>query len=436
MAESLFVVGVNHRGAPAPVRDALFFEPRDYPRLLAALRQAGIAEAAVLSTCERIEVVAADGNPRDAADAIAEVLATEARQTAPDGFDPRHERAGFVRFGEQALRHLFAVAASLDSQILGEPHILGQVKESHRVAAAAAMVGPDLEAALQAAYAAAKRIRTETAIAEQPVSLSASALMLARQLHGDLARAAGALVGLGEMSELLAQDLQRAGLRKITVLHRRLSRAEAAARRLACHVRPWEELDEAVAESDLVVTACGTGSYVIDRARAAAALKRRRRKPIFFIDAAVPSDVDPAVEDLDGAFVYDLEDLDAVARQGRASREATAVDAWELLGREVAAYQRQQAERGAVPAVVALRRHFESVRDQILADGGKDAETATRLLINRLLHDPSEALRQAASSAGEDDPGLAATVERLFGLAAAGTGGKPGGGSGGGGEKA
>ena len=296
------------------------------------------------------------------------------------------------------------------------------------------MVGPELENALQAAYAAAKRVRNETAIAEQPVSLSASALTIARQLHGDLSRVAGMLLGLGEMSELLAQDLQRAGLRNLTVVHPSLPRAEAAARRLECHFRPWEELDAGLASADVVVTACGTGTFVIEAGKAKAALKQRRRKPIFFIDAALPRDVDPAVEKLDGAFVYDLDELEAVARQGKASREATAVDAWQVLADEVSAYQRNQAERGAVPAVIALRRHFEAVREQILADGEKDAATATRLLINRLLHDPSEALRRAATDDRDEPQGLEATVERLFGVAVAPSDKEPGGA--GGGEKA
>jgi glutamyl-tRNA reductase len=303
--------------------------------------------------------------------------------------------------------------------------VLGQVKESHRIAQAAGMTGPTLEAVLQGAYAAAKRVRNETSVAEQPVSIVASALMVARGLHGALDGSTGLLIGLGEMSELLGSELRDAGLEDLVVIHASAARAEAAAHRLHCHFRPWEQLEAALAEADIVVAASGSGQYTITPELAEQALRRRRRRPILFIDAAVPGDVDPAVDKLDGAFVYDLGDLERVARAGKATREGTAVAAWRIVGEEIESFLRQRAERAAVPAVNALRRHFEAVRAQILAQGGLDAEAATRLLVNRLLHDPSEVLRAAAAGTSDGDA-LDESVVRLFRLEAGGGKGENG----------
>jgi glutamyl-tRNA reductase len=192
-------------------------------------------------------------------------------------------------------------------------------------------------------------------------------------------------------------------------------RAEAAARRLSGHFAPWADLDSALAGADIVVTATGLGRYILSTAMMETALKRRRRRPIFVVDAAIPSDVDPAVAGMDGAFVYDLADLERVALQGRVGREAATQAAWSIVDEAVAAFARDRAERAAVPAVAALRAHFERERRRLLADhSGLDAGSATRLLVNRLLHHPSEALRELA--ADQDGVGLAerAAAERLL----------------------
>jgi glutamyl-tRNA reductase len=412
-AAGLLMVGVNHRSAAARLRDLLFVEPGDQPALLAQIREAGVSEALVLSTCDRVEVLAAADDPEAAAGRLLDLLAGRAGlpASALDGQTSHVE-------GREAAAHLFAVAASLESQVIGEPQVLGQVKDSHRIAGAAGMTGPRLEAALQAAYAAAKRVRNETTIAEQPSTVAASALQVARRIHGDLKRTSAALLGLGEMGELLADELHGAGVANLAILHESLRRAEAAAHRLGCHYRAWDELPQALAEADIVVAASGSGRYTVEAAGAEAALKRRRRRPIFFIDAAVPGDVDPAVAELDGAFVYDLADLEAVALEGRASREATVAEARRILDRELAAFLRGRAERAAVPAVAALRGRFETVRDEVLHTPGLDAAEATRRLVNQLLHGPSEALRRAAAEGGETAAGLEKALGALFGEAA------------------
>lgn len=400
----LLVVGFNHRSAGALLRERLFVEEGDLDRRLAELQAAGFREALLLSTCDRVEAVVA-GAASDAAARLCELIAAW-------GGLPASEVAGqsFALSGEPALRHLFAVAASLDSQVIGEPQVLGQVKEAHRRAQAAGLIGARLEPVLRAAYGAAKRIRSETPIAAQPVTLAASALRVARDLHGDLARCAALVVGLGEMGELLAGEMKAAGLGDLAVTHARERRAEAAAQRLHCHLRRWEELERALAMADIVIAASGTGRYVVTVELARRVLKARRRKPVFFIDVAVPGDIEPAVGDLDGAFVYDLDDLERIARRGKETRESAARAAWTLLDEELAAFQRARAERAAVPSVVALRGHLEALRRDILADGRHDAETATRLLVNRLLHEPSRVLRQLAA----EDPAGQAELHRLL----------------------
>ena len=417
---TLMVFGMNHRSAAQGLCDKLFLEADEQPALLSEIRGAGIGEAMVLSTCDRVEVIAACQDPEAAGRSLRDLLV--ARSGLPvSAFEGQWYQAS----GADVAAHLFAVTAALESQVIGEPHVLGQVKESHRLAAAAGMVGPRLEAALQAAYGAAKRVRSETPIGEMPISIAAAAVQLAKRIHGDLARCTVLLLGLGEMGELLGGELRAAGAGRMLIVHESDKRAEVAAHRLGCNFRPIAEQRDALANADVVIAASGTGRSVILASEAEHALKRRRRRPMFFIDAAVPGDVEPAVGDLDGAFLYDLADLEKAAMEGRASREATLEAARRILDEELAAFQRSRTERDAVPAVVALRRHFERVRERVLDQPGIDAAEATRRLVNRLLHRPSEALRQAAADGAEEREALERSVEKLFDPAGSGRGTEP-----------
>jgi glutamyl-tRNA reductase len=325
----------------------------------------------------------------------------------------------YVLSGADAVRHIFTVTASLDSLVIGEPYVLGQIKASHRAARDAGMSGRELEAVLQAAYAAAKRVRRETAIGERPVSAAAAAVDLARGVHGDLGRCGGLLVGAGDMGELVAEALLASGLGHLVVVHPRPGRAEATAQTLNCHVAPFEDLARALADADILVTALGARRSIVTAEMVKGALKRRRMRPVLLVDASIPGDVDTAVERLDGAFLYDLNDLEDVAMRGRASRENEARAALDIIDDEVAGFLRGRAARTAVPTLTALRRHFETAREAAIADAGGDAEKATRLLINRLLHGPSEALRKIAAlgSEGAAELGTAErALNRLFRL--------------------
>jgi len=411
------VVGLSHRSAPPEVRERLFVEDIDRAALLADARAVGFENAVVIATCERIEIATL---ARDFGHA--ELLAG---RLIAGWADADAEAVGAqlsIARGVAALRHLFAVAAALDSQVLGEPHVLGQLKASHRAAVEAGMVGGELEAAFQAAYGVAKRVRSETALAEQPVSIATAALKVAREVLGDLRRASALLVGLGEMGELMAAQLREAGVARLTFVHPTQRRAEFAARRAEAHVRPWAELETALAEADVVVASLGEGRYTVDQGAMRRALKRRRQRPIFVVDAAVPGDVEPAVHDLEPAFVYDLGDLEQVAADGRVQREAAALAAWRIVDEELDAFQRQRGARGAVPAVTALREHFEALRAEVLTSGKLDAEAATRLLVRRLLHEPTRALRDAAAEDEAERAELERSLNRLFGIDPRGAG--------------
>ncbi len=402
------VVGANHRSSALALRDRLFVADEDVPARLAALRAAGIDQALLLSTCDRVEVTAAVGDVDGAVAAITHTLAAHAA-LAPC------ELAGelYVLRDGAAVRHLFGVAASLDSQVVGEPYVLGQVKEGHAASLRAGMAGGDLDRLLQAAYAVAKRVRTETDIGRRAVSIAAAAVERAHDVHGDLGRCAVLLLGAGDMGAMVVDALAADGIGRLTVSHPSEARAERTARALGCHVAPIAELASSLSAADIVVAALGARRCAVTKDMVRAALKRRRNRPIFLIDAAIPGDIDPAIDDLDGAFRYGLDDLERVALAGRAHREQAAAAAWRLVDAAVADYVRAREERAAAPVLEALHRRFDAVRRGALADSGGDADKATRLLVGRLLHRPATVLRDLASGARDNGVDLAA-VERAL----------------------
>jgi len=416
-SSELVLVGVNHRSSSGAVRDLICTEETEVAGVIARLAASGLAEFMWLSTCDRVEVLAASCDPARtaaiAADALAERAGMTAQTLAPELY---------TLTGGDAVRHLFAVACSLDSQVVGEPHVLGQIKAAHRASIAALTSGPELEAVLQAAYAAAKRVRTETAIAERPVSIAAAAVQTARDIHGELDRSSCLMIGLGDMGELMAEALREAGLPRLTVTARVDRRAEAAARRLGCHYSPIADLDAALQSADIVVTAAGLGRYILLADQMDTVIRKRRRRPVFLIDTAIPGDVDPAVGSLEGAFVYDLADLERVALEGRATREAAAAAAWAIVDQAVAGFARGRAERAAVPAEAALRGHFEAVRTRLLAEHPcGDPGEVRRPPGNRLLHQPSQVLRAMAAAHDMEQVEAERLLRRLFQLDESGT---------------
>ena len=420
----LVVVGASHRTSSEATRDRLFISEDDLPAFLRNVIDAGFSDAVAMSTCARTEIfgLADDGEAArlGAIRVLADLGSLEPGQLAAETY---------THMGDDALRHLFRVAASLDSPIVGEPEVTGQFRDAVRVAAAHDLVGPGLDAVVQAANAAAKRIRFETPIGQRSVSMAACAAQVGRDVQGDLSRVNAVLVTGGEMGELIVDHMRSAGLARLTVVARSKARAEISARRYDCHYAVLDDLPLLLPDADIVITSLGAGRYLFDRANADAALVARRRRPMLFVDAAIPSDVEPAVNDLDGAFVYSLDDLERIALEGRSRRDEAASEAVIIVDEEIERFHRATAERSAVPAVTALRDHFERVRRDVLADLGQGSrpgqgspgqdglgqgdpalDEVTRRLVNRLLHAPSETLRAFAA---DNDPAAAQAEELL-----------------------
>ncbi|MEO1191648.1 MAG: glutamyl-tRNA reductase [Pseudomonadota bacterium] len=405
--ERLFSLGLTFRTAPAPLRDRLSVAELQEQAFYHALRQQGVEEALLLSTCDRVEVVGL-ASPEHGVEAVLATL-SDAADLEPDLL-----REHLLEHrGAEALRHLFAITAALDSQVVGEPQVLGQVKASHTRARQAGAAGPVLDRYLAGAYHAAKRVRSESRVGEAPVSLAAAALKVARTLHGALDRSVVLLIGLGELGELLVDYFRVGGVERAGVLHENPQRTRTVARQLQAQAWDHADLDAALESADIVVLSHGSGQAVLTKPQMAQVLKRRRGRPMLLLDLSLPSDLGPGITDLDGAFVYDLGDLEHLALDGKASREGDSLTAWRILGEELVSFERGLRQRAAAPGVSNLRRHAEALRQEVLANETLDAEAATALLLKRLLHGPSTALREAAADPA-DLAALEAAVERLF----------------------
>jgi len=403
----LLLLGVSARSVAAELRDRLFAVEPDQTKLIAALQALGCEEGLVLATCERVEFLVVTRPGQRVAGQLLQLIA-EAAGCAPSALAGQ----SYCHLGEDALRHLLAVTASLESQVVGEPQILGQVRQSYRLAQEAGLAGPYIAAATQAAFAAARRVRRDTPIGQQANSMAQVAVEVARDLFGRFDGLSLLWLGLGEMGEMLSDDFAAAGVTQRLVMHASAARAEAVAQRLRCNFAPWAELERHLADADIVISDAGTGRFTLARDQLAAALRRRRNRPMLLIDAGVPPDIEPGTGELNDAFVYDLDDLERLVSRRSGGRATASSQAQGILEDELAGFLRSQAERPATPAVVALRRHFEAMRQGVLESGETDAAAATRLLVNKLLHAPSEALRHSVAA----DPARAAQLEEILRL--------------------
>ncbi len=407
----LVLVGINQRSLDSRLRERFFDEEPDQAILLEALRSAQSAEGVVIATCERLEFAVLAKPGQNIAAELLRLIAGFA-QIEPTALAGRN----YCFTGHEALRHLFAVTASLDSIVIGEPQILGQVKLCYRAAVSAGLSGPVFDAVMQAALATAKRVRNETPIGQQAGSMTLVATQVAEDLHGRFDVLTLLWLGLGEMGEMLCSDFRTAGVERLLVMHGSTARAEAAARRLACNFAPLAELDRHLAEADIVIADSSAGRFSLSAEQIETALRQRRRRPVLLIDAGVPADIEPAAAGLEGAFVYDLDDLERLAKTQSGGRAAANAMAWTVLEEELERFCRAQAARTATPSLVALRNHFDAVRKAVLEGGAGSAEEATRLLVNKLLHDPSEVLRQTAAEDLKSGEDMEASLRKLFAL--------------------
>ncbi|NQV98472.1 MAG: glutamyl-tRNA reductase [Rhodospirillales bacterium] len=406
-----FVVGANHRTSGLSLRDRLFVDDADVPAFLAKMATAGLGDAMVLSTCDRIEVQGYHSDPDSLLPILTDLFAAHGQVPAGELEDK------FYLYQEvDAVRHIFSVAASMDSLVVGEPQVLGQMKAAHRLARDAVMISGPFEGLLQAAYGAAKRVRTETAIGERPVSIASAACEIARGLHGDLSQSYVAMIGAGEMGELIARQFKNTGVKGITVSHPIRARAEPLAGRLECHLTSFQDISSALSDADIIICAMGRREHSLTADMVRAALKSRRNQPQFIIDTAVPGDAEPSINRIDDAFLYELADLERVALEGQMNRQSEIDVARQLIEAEVSVYMTNHAAREAIPALSQLRAHFEAIRQTILRENPDDAARATELLVARLLHHPSRRLRERASAGRPQIDAAEQVLSDLFNL--------------------
>ena len=414
VSRDVLTVGANHRSSSMTVRDRLFVKDADISSMHEKLQARGIFQAFVLSTCDRTEVTVVHQSGDDTATRIIEALAEHADMSVAELANQL-----YILISIDAVDHIFRVVSSLDSLVVGEPQILGQVKAAHRFSRTCGAIGPDLEILLQAAYETAKRVRTDTGIGEGPVSLAAVTVQLARDLHGDLNKCTALVVGAGDMGAIIASSLRDAGLQQLTLTHPSRIRVEGMARNLNCHVAPFEQLVDQLREADIVLAAMGRRHHTIGADLMSRAIAKRRHKPVLLVDASMPGDIEPAVSRIDDAFVNDLNDLERLAVAGRADRQVEAEKAIAIIEAGARRYMRDCAEQTAAPVLTLLHQHFETERQLALRDAGQDAEKATRLFMNRILHNPSEALRDIAADEVATSEGwrsVETAVKKLFGL--------------------
>lgn len=417
----LLLIGVTHRTAPVELRERLDFASRDVGAALEALgARQGLAESVVLSTCNRSEIyVTAEQVPAAREELLA--FLGEYHHVPRAAFLPHL----FERQDAEAAHHLFRVAAGLDSLVVGEPQILGQVKEAWSTASERRCAGPLLNKLFHASFAAGKRVRTETALGEGAVSVSFAAVQLARKIFGKLTGRRGLVIGAGEMGKLTAQHLRAQGVGDIVVTSRTLAHAEALARAIEGTAAPWGDLMTALAPADIVISATGSQQPILTRAHIESVMGRRRRDPLFIIDIAVPRDVDAAAADIEHVFLYNVDDLQAVVQENMARRTAEIQRAEAIVAEDVARFMSWLRSRGAIPTVVALRQRFEAIRRAELQrlDGKMTGlppeararvDEVTRLIMEKLLLEPTEQLKALPDE--ETRVVYTEAVRRLFGL--------------------
>ena len=417
MSSKLLVFGVSYRTAPLALRERLAVgQERVVEDLHGLMQQAGLAEGVLLSTCNRVELVATS----DSADAaVSGALAYFNGRVAPEQVDGCVYRYQ----GREAARHLFRVASGLDSMVLGEPQILGQVKEAFSLALGAGTVGSLLGRSFERSFGVAKRVRTETAVAAGNVSVSSIACDLAENIFGDLSGRRILLVGAGKMSEVAARSLTARGAR-LFVVNRSPERAEALAKACNGVPRPLEALATELAEADVVISSTASKDYVITHELMQSVCKLRRYRPLFIIDIAVPRDVDPRVDSLRNVFLYDMDDLQKVSRENLSARERAVVEAEKIIELELDELERWARSVELTPTIVAFRERVRGVlraefdrawpKLNVPETERKKLEAMCEAMANKLLHQPLTELKQSQSS--HDGPALVEAVQRLFRL--------------------
>jgi len=419
----LLLVGMNHASAPIAVRERYAVaDPRPLLGKLVACED--VEEAVILSTCNRVELCITTHHADSAKHTLMRFFERElAHGAAPP---PELEDAIYVHTGRAAAAHVLRVASSIDSMVVGEPQILGQVKDAYRAAVEAGACGPVLSRLFQRAFATAKRVKTETGIAQRPVSVARVAVDLARQIFERFDDKRALLVGAGDMTELALESLVREGLRHVHIANRTRAHAEELASRFGATAHGLDELDALLADADVVLTSIGADEPIITAARARAALASRIRRPLFFIDIGVPRNVHPDVDALENAYLYDVDDLQQVSDRNAEERQREALRAEGIVREEEQRFDGWLVALEAVPTIRHLRERAEAIRASELeralarsprpfaAEERELLEHATRAIVNKLLHPPLARLR--AETDREEGIAMLEAARALFGL--------------------
>jgi glutamyl-tRNA reductase len=417
----LFLLGVSHRTAPVDLRERLDFSSGDLSAAAEAIAgRPSMTESVVLSTCNRSEIYVASDDPARAREELVSFL-SDYHHVPAQTFQPHL----FALENSAAVAHLFRVAAGLDSLVVGEPQILGQVKDAYQSAAGKRCVGPVLSNVFRWSFGVGKRVRTETALGEGAVSVSFAAVALARKIFGRLQGRRVLVVGAGEISTLTAQHLRGQGVGEIVITSRTHAHAEALAGDVGGLAVPWDGMIHALGSADIVITATGSQRPIITRAQLEAAQGHRRSTPLFIIDVAVPRDVDPAIGDIEQVFLYNIDDLQSIVEENLSRRAAEVERAESIVNEEVTRFMTWQRSRSAVPTVVALRQRFETIRRSELQrlegklgalppEARARVDEVTRLIVEKLLLEPTEQLKALPDE--ETQAAYTEAINRLFKL--------------------
>lgn len=359
MDTSIFLVGLNHRTANVDIRERFALANHCSQELWAIPCSDNIRENIILSTCNRVEIVAS-GNTKTV-DELLEDWA-RARNVSVDELKPYV----YTYSHEEAIRHLFLVASSLDSMVVGEPQILGQLKKAYKQAASAKKTGPILNRLLHKAFSVAKRVRTETQVASNAVSISYAAVELAKRIFGDLSQHKAMLIGAGEMAELAAKHLLHFGIEELFVANRTFSRAQTLAEEFSARALPFESINETLPKVDIIITSTGSTDPIIRARNIVGVLRERKNRPMFFIDIAVPRDVDPDVNGIDNVYLYDIDDLKEIVEENLSSRKDEAHKAKKIVEDEVATYTQWLKSLEVQPTIVKLIDRHERIAHEEL----------------------------------------------------------------------
>lgn len=402
----IVLLGLNHKTAPVELRECIAFTADQSEVALESLKNnPAVSEVVLYSTCNRVEVLLVTTQTSAAVKAAKEFISRFNEIPLAD-----FEDALYVHIGNDAVRHIFRVAASLDSMVVGEPQILGQIKEAYRLSTQKKTSGVILNRLLHRTFFVAKRIRSETGIGGHAVSISYAAIELGKKIFGSLDGKKVLLIGAGEMAELAVEHLIRNRASNIRVANRTFQRAVKLSERFDGSPIRMEELTATLSDVDIVISSTGSRDFILQRAQIKAVMRQRRNRPLFFIDIAVPRDIDPAINRLSNTYVYDIDDLKGVIAENIEDRQREAVKGERIVDEAVIRFRQWYVSLDVVPTIKALRQKLETIAEAevkktlqsgIISDEGRQAvERMTQALINKILHDPTDVLKRDGCQGG------------------------------------